>query len=174
VSLAQLIIRISALVAVRERVAFSGLSALAWGNAILLVYLNWLAMWELRTANDWNLLSITVVFLFSLSICFISTLAAPHTIESRLINLDAFYWHQRKAYYWSWIACEGLAVIGNQLFPSSPNASRLSAEGLVSFAMFPPILLALLVPKSWAQWVGGGVLFALDATFLIVFERQLM
>ena len=173
VSLAQLLVRISALIAVRERVVFSGLSALAMGNAILLVYLNWLALWELRTAHDWNLLSISVMFLFSLSICFISTLAAPHATGSGPVDLDAFYWRQRRTYYWSWIACEILAIVGNLLFSNSPIAERLGTESLMSLAMFPPILLALFVPKRWAQWVGGAALFALDLTFLVVFERQL-
>jgi hypothetical protein len=63
VSLAQLPVRISALVADRERVAFSGLSALAMANSILLAYLNWLAMYELRDAGTWNLFSISVTFL---------------------------------------------------------------------------------------------------------------
>jgi len=173
VSLAQLLLRISTLIVVRERVKFSGLSALAMGNAILLVYLNWLAMWELRTSEHWNLLSITLVFLFSLSICFISTLAAPHTTRSGTIDLDAFYWRQRKTYYWSWVACEVLAGVANLLFSNSQAASRLTAESLTSLAMFPPILLALLVPKRWAQWIGGAALFTLNATFLVVFERQL-
>jgi hypothetical protein len=172
VALAQLLVRISALIAARERVAYSGLSALAMANAILLVYANWLAMWELRTATDWRLLPITVIFLFSLSVCFISTLSAPQEFGDKLIDLEAFYWRQRRTYFAAWFVCECLAILGNQVFPS-PSAARLSVESLTSLAMFPPILLALLVPKRWAQWVGGGALLVLDLTFLIVFERQL-
>jgi len=173
VSLAQLLIRISALVSAREKVKFSGLSGLAMANAILLVYMNWLAMWELHDAANWNLLSITVTFLFTLSICFICTLAAPQFLADEPVDLDAFYWKQRRTYYWSWIVCEALAIVANLLFLNSTLASKLGAENLVNFAMFPPIILALTVRKRWAQWVGGAALFALNATFLVVFERQL-
>jgi len=173
VSLAQLLVRISALVASRDKVVFSGLSALAMANAILLVYLNWLAMYELRDAGNWNLLSISVMFLFSLSICFISTLAAPQLLADGPIDLEAFYWTQRYTYYGSWIACELLAMVGNRLFVTSFLASKLGAENLVNLAMFPPIILALAVPKRWAQWVGGIGLFVANATFLIAFEHQL-
>jgi len=116
VSLAQLLIRISALVSAREKVKFSGLSGLAMANAILLVYMNWLAMWELHDAANWNLLSITVTFLFTLSICFICTLAAPQFLADEPVDLDAFYWKQRRTYYWSWIVCEALAIVANLLF----------------------------------------------------------
>jgi len=173
VSLAQLLIRISALVTAREKVEFSGLSGLAMANAILLVYMNWLAMWELRDAGNWNLLSITITFLFALSICFVCTLAAPQVLTDGPVDLDAFYWKQRRTYYASWIVCEVLAIVVNLLFLNSAMASKLSAENLVNFAMFPPIILALTVPKRWAQWVGGSALFAVNGTFLVVFERQL-
>src|SRR5664279_1459754 len=152
---------------------FSGLSVLAMANAILLVYMNWLAMWELRNAGDWNLLSITVTFLFALSICFICTLAAPQLLADEQVDLGAFYWRQRRAYSWSWIVCETLAIVANLLFLNSTLASKLGAENLVNFAMFPPIILALAVPRRWAQWVGGSALFALNATFLVAFERRL-
>ena len=167
VSLAQLLIRISALVADREKVVFSGLSGLAMANAVLL------AMYELRDAGNWNLLSITVMFLFSLSICFICTLAVPQLLTDGPIDMDAFYSKQRKTYYVSWLVCETLAILANRLFVNSPMASKLDAENLINLAMFPPIILALVVPKPWAQWVGGSLLFALNATFLVVFERQL-
>jgi hypothetical protein len=173
VSLAQLLIRVSALVADRDKVEFSGLSTLAIANAVLLVYMNWLAMWELRTAGNWNLLSITVTFLFSLSICFICTLAVPQNLAQGLTDMDMFYWKQRKTYYWSWIVCEALAILANRLFVNSAIASKLGAENLLNLAMFVPIILALTVPKRWAQWVGGGLLFALNAGFLVLFEGQL-
>ena len=174
VSLAQLLIRISALVGDREKVAFSGLSGLAIANAILLVYLNWLAMYELREAGNWSLLSISVMFVFALSICFISTLAAPQLLTVDHVDMDAFYWKQRKTYYSSWIVCETLAIVANGLFANAPLAAKLGAENLLNLAMFPPIILALAVPRRWAQWVGGGALFALNATFLALFERHLV
>jgi len=173
VSLAQVLVRISALIAAREKITYSGLSALAMSNAILLIYSNWLAFWELRGATDWNLLSISVMFLFSLSVCFISTLAAPQTQGDAPFDMESFYWRQRKIYHWSWISCEALAIGANLLFPTSPMASKLGSENLVNLATFAPIILALAVPRRWAQWVGGAVLFAVNLTFLVVFERQL-
>lgn len=138
VSLAQLLLRISALVANRERVTFSGLSALAMANAILLVYLNWLAKYELRQAGNWNLLSISVMFLFSLSICFICTTAAPQSLGEGTFDtfdMDTFYWRQRKAYFWSWIVCQIFAIVANFLLANSPLASRLAAENLINLAV---------------------------------------
>ena len=173
VSLAQLLVRISALIVARDKVTYSGLSALAMANAILLLYVNWLAFWELRRASDWNLLSISVMFLFSLSVCFISTLAAPQFGGEGPIDMEQFYWRQRKTYYLSWFACEVFAIIANRLFSSSPVESKLGAENVLNCAMFLPIIFAFTVTKRWAQWVAGALLLLLNLTFMIVFERQL-
>lgn len=64
-------------------------------------------------------------------------------------------------------------MIANLEIANSPLASRLAAENLVNLAMFRPIILALSVSKRWAQWVGGVALFAVNASFLVLFERQL-
>ena len=116
---------INALVAARDKLKFSGLSARGRSYAILLVYMNWLAMWELRSGGDWNLLSITVTFLFSLSICFICTLAVPQVLAEGPIDMDAFYWRQRKTYYWSWIVCETLAIVANLTVCELPHGVEI-------------------------------------------------
>jgi hypothetical protein len=105
--------------------------------------------------------------------CFICTLAALQTLPTDRFDMEAFYWKQGKIHYCSWIACQSLAIAANLLFVSSPLASKLGAETLLNLAMFPAVILPLAVPRRGAQWLGGGALFALNATFLVMFERQL-
>jgi hypothetical protein len=95
-------------------------------------------MYELRQAGNWNLLSISVMFLFSLSICFICTTAAPQSLGEGTFDtfdMDTFYWRQRKAYFWSWIVCQIFAIVANFLLANSPLASRLAAENLINLAV---------------------------------------
>lgn len=48
-ALTHLLSRIAELVVVRERVRFSGLLALGMVNAILLVFANWLSLWDFHS-----------------------------------------------------------------------------------------------------------------------------
>ena len=117
-------------------------------NAILLLYLNWLAMYELREAGNWSLLSISVMFVFALSICFISTLAAPQLLTVDPVDMDAFYWKQRKTYYSSWIVCETLAIVANGLFANAPLSAKLGAENLLKLPRSPPSSWRLRCPDG--------------------------
>ena len=172
-SLTRLLAHVGELVIARDRVKFSGLSSLSIVAAMLLVYVNWLSMWELRGATNWNAASITTIFLFTLAVCFVSMVATPGTSSKGTIDLDAFYWHQRKVFYSAWLICEILAVITNIVLLDSPSGEKLFQENLLNFTMFPPIILALVVQKRWAQWVGAGLLILANLLFLLLFEWQL-
>ncbi len=50
-ALTHLLARVAELIVARERVKFSGLLALGMVNAVLLVFVNWLALWDLRQSR---------------------------------------------------------------------------------------------------------------------------
>ena len=69
-ALRHLLARIAELVVARDRVRFSGLLALGMANAIVLVFANWLSIWDFRSLKTWDLASITVEFLLAISMFF--------------------------------------------------------------------------------------------------------
>src|SRR5947209_569664 len=66
-ALTHLLARIAELIIARERVKFSGLLALGMVNAVLMVFVNWLSLWDLRSVTNWDLASIAIQFLFAVS-----------------------------------------------------------------------------------------------------------
>src|SRR5438876_8064485 len=75
--LTHLLVRVAELIVARERVRFSGLLALAMANAILLVFADWLSLWDLRSIKSWDLASIAIQLLFALSLYLICALVGP-------------------------------------------------------------------------------------------------
>src|SRR2546426_12807036 len=53
-ALTHLLSRIGSLLLARARVTFSGLLALDMANAILLVFANWLSLWDIRGLREWD------------------------------------------------------------------------------------------------------------------------
>jgi hypothetical protein len=78
-ALTHLLARIAELVVARDRVRFSGLLALGMANAVLLVFINWLSIWDLRSVKSWDIVSITVQFLFAIALYFLCVLVGPKT-----------------------------------------------------------------------------------------------
>src|ERR1700738_5101144 len=98
-ALTHLLARIAELVVARRRVRFSGLLALGMFNAILLVFANWLSIWDLRSVKTWDLGTIAIQFLFAVAIYLICVLVGPKTPEDGQIDLEEFFWRQRPYYY---------------------------------------------------------------------------
>src|SRR5207244_11721084 len=70
-ALTHLLARIAELIVARDRVKFSGLLALGMTNAVLVVFANWLSLWDFRLSKAWDLASITVNFLFAIYVLLI-------------------------------------------------------------------------------------------------------
>src|ERR1700730_5300534 len=104
-ALTHLLARIAELVVARERVKFSGLLALGMFNAILLVFANWLTLWDLHVIKIWSLPSITIQFLFAVNVFLICVLVGPKAHDDGPIDLEDFFWRQRPYFYAALLAC---------------------------------------------------------------------
>src|SRR5260370_22676193 len=98
-ALTHLLARIAELVVARDRGRFSGLLALGMANAVLLVFINWLSLWDLRSVKSWDIVSIAVQFLFAIALYFLCVLVGPKTPDEGSIDLEDFFWRQRRAFH---------------------------------------------------------------------------
>jgi len=168
-ALTHLLARIAELIVARGRVKFSGLLALGMANAILLVFSNWLSIWDLRSIKSWDLFSIAVQFLFAVAIFIICVLVGPRVPDEGAIDLEDFFWRQRRYYYGAVVTCVFLSLIANLAFLKTTNATLLLKENLTNLPMFIPTLLGLLSGKRWAQWTAGLGFLAMMIGYTIVF-----
>jgi len=168
-ALTHLLARIAELVVARDRVRFSGLLALGMANAVVMVFANWLSIWDLRSVKTWDLGTITVQFLFAVAVYFTCVLVGPKTPDEGDIDLEDFFWRQRPYYYGAVLACVLLALVANLAFLKSANAWLFVQENMASLPMLIPIVLALVSRARWAQWVAGLSLLAMLVWYTIAF-----
>jgi hypothetical protein len=83
--------RIAELIVARERVKFSGLLALGMVKAVLLVFVNWLALWDLRSVTNWDIASVAIQFLFAVSVYVVCALVGPKAPDDGMIDLEGFF-----------------------------------------------------------------------------------
>ncbi|MEY2490861.1 MAG: hypothetical protein QOC70_2803 [Verrucomicrobiota bacterium] len=172
-ALTHLLSRIAELVVVRERVRFSGLLALGMVNAILLVFANWLSLWDFRSIKTWDLASIAVGFLLAVSMFFICVLVGPKAHDEGPIDLEDFFWRQRPYFYGALVACALLSLLANLDFLKTANAALFVKQNLTVLPMFIPTLLGLMSRKRWVQWAAGFCYLALLLGYTILFYSTL-
>ena len=168
-ALTHLLARIAELVVARDRVRFSGLLALGMANAVLLVFSNWLSIWDLRSVTTWDLATITLQFLFAVSIYLLCVLVGPKTPDEGRIDLEQFFWRQQPYFYGAVLACVLLALAANLAFLKSANVSLFVKENLTTLPMLVPALLGLVSRARWVQWVAGFSYLVMVVWYTIVF-----
>jgi hypothetical protein len=173
-ALTHLLSRVGALVLARDRVRLSGLQTLTVLNAVVLVYLNWLTFWDARTVKTWDLLSVSIVFAFAIGIYFVCVAAAPETANEGEIDLEAFYWRNRRP-FWAFVTLLMLLALAvNFVFLKSQSPELFLETNIATLPFFAPGALALSVRARWAQWVGGAGLLILSIGWLVIFNADLV
>ena len=172
-ALTHLLARIAELIVARERVRFSGLLALGMVNAILLVFVNWLALWDLRLVTSWDTASIAIQFLFAISVYVICALVGPKAPDEGVIDLEDFFWRQRPYFYGAIIVCLALALLANLDFLKTPNTALLVKENLGTIALLIPAAFGLVSRNRVVQWTAGVCFLAMIVGFAIMFSSNL-
>ena len=172
-ALTHLLARIAELIVARERVRFSGLLALAMVNAVLIVFVNWLSLWDLRSVTKWDLASIAIQFLFAVSVYVICALVGPKMPDDGTIDLEDFFWRQRTYFYGAIIVCLVLALLANLDFLKTPNTALFVKENVGTLTLLVPAALGLLSRNRLVQWAAGVCFLALIVGFAIVFSSTL-
>ncbi|MGH6951899.1 MAG: hypothetical protein ACREH4_13615 [Vitreimonas sp.] len=174
IALALLLERVSEIFLARPLVRFSALAALASVNAVLLVYTNWLSLWEIHGATEWKLATVTLLFLFALSVFFVCSLALPRKEPHETNDLEAHYWRERMPFYLAWLACSLLAIASNLSLAPALGRANVINENLSHIFGAAVAVFALLVPARWAQWAAGLALTANQMGYLLAFDADLV
>jgi hypothetical protein len=172
-ALTHLLSRVGALVLARKRVTFSGLQALVIVNAVVQVFLNWLTLWADRGVKNWDLLDITLLFVFALTNYFVCAAAAPEGGLEGPIDMQAFYWENRRLFYGLIALLMIAAIAGNVTYFKTGDPGLFWSETWTTLPFFAPCALAFFVSARWAQWVSGVSLLAMSIAWAIAFSGAL-
>jgi hypothetical protein len=168
-ALAHLLSRVGELMMARRRVRFSGLQALVIINAIVQVYLAWLTMWDTRSVRAWDLLTITIFFVFAIGNYFVCVAASPEIPAEGAIDMEASYWNNRRLFYGVMILLSVVSLATNFAFLQTPDTALFLQSDLLTLPFFLPSLLAFTVSARWAQWASGLSLLALSIGWCVIF-----
>ena len=172
-ALTHLLSRLGTLMFAAERAKFSLLLSLAMLNATALVLCDWLVLWDEHGISQWNLASIAVNFTLAISVFFVCAAVAPEAQANNSVDMEAYYWRNRRSIWITAAASNGVALAANFIFLETPNTALFLQTTLATLPFFVPCALALAIPARWAQWVSGVALFALTVGFTIAFSGTL-
>ena len=172
-ALTHVLSRVGSLLLARKRTRFSALQSLVIMNAVVLVYVNWLALWLLRGIRDWDLLSITIFFVFAVCTYSFCVAAVPDVPTEGPVDLEQFYRENYRLFYGFIVLQDVAALLTNFVFLKTSDPTLFLRTNLDTLPFFLPPALAVAVAGRWAQWAAGLSLLGLSIWWLLTFSSTL-
>ncbi|MCH7817398.1 MAG: hypothetical protein IIC60_12600 [Proteobacteria bacterium] len=120
-----------------DQVRFSWLHGF-WSVFILFIMIQfWWAFWSYRTVTDWSLAWLFIKVLQGISLVFCTILILPGRVSAEVIDLDALYYANARAFFLFAMAFLVLSSVGDTLILGMPlvhteNVIRVAGLGLLS------------------------------------------
>jgi len=171
-ALTHLLSRVGSLMLARRRVRFSPLHAFMVANAVVLVLVNWLALWFVRDLREWDLFSIVIYFLFALASFFFCAAAAPEVPSEGTIDLEHFYWENYRLFY-GLIVVQTIVAMLTSIPLIKTHWALFLWTNIDSLPFFVPPILAMTIQRRWAQWTSAVLFLSLSIWWLVTFNSSL-
>jgi hypothetical protein len=135
----------------RRVLTFSWPHALWMGNAVLMLGVNWLSLWDFHTMEKLSLPVIVVGFLMVALQYFVCALIAPDFEDGESYDMRAFHERESPTYLVVFLLLILLALAGNLAAGVGAGIQNWAAQNTLVLGMVVPPLLALTVRRPWAQ-----------------------
>ncbi len=103
----------------------------------------------------------------------VCALVGPKVPDEGVLDLERFFWGQRRYFYGAIIICLVLALLANLDFLKTVNTSLLVKENLGTIVFLVPSVAGLISRNYAVQWIAGICLLVLTIGFAIMFSSHL-
>jgi len=156
----------------RERVKFSGLQLLWMLNTLLLLYLNWLSLWDLRHIPRWNMGLVSQQFTFAVMGYFSCAFVSPRMPEHGELDLEAFRLRQKPLVLGNMLLLIAWSIFGNVLDREAfvgESRGNFVVENLAALAAVIPTTTALVARGRALEWLAAASFFVLVVALSAIF-----
>jgi len=103
----------------------------------------------------------------------VCALVGPKAPDDGTIDLEEFFWRQRRYFYGAIMVCLVLALLANLDFLKTPNTALFVKENLGTIAIMIPSTFGLISSSRVVQWMAGVCFLVLIIGFAIMFSSTL-
>jgi hypothetical protein len=170
VALTHLLSSVTELLMARKRVRVSGLYGAWLVNALLMLLVNWVALWGLVALKRWTVAEVSIQFLTAIVQYFTcSTFRIVEARDDGPIDLPAIFEERRPLIFSFFLVLAFIASFVNWWDRNNMaglNPDDWIAEDLAIVPMGIAVIIAGWARPRWLQWLAAALMFGLDVYFL--------
>jgi hypothetical protein len=170
IALTHLLSCVSKLILARDRVRFSGLHALWMLNALMVLLINWISIWQLEGVKHWSVGEIMIQLGWAIPQYFTCSLISMPVGNEGVIDMRAFYERQRPVLFSAFALMYIMSMVAN--FADRNNFEGLKPGDWIGAELLVlPMLIAALVAgwakTRWLLWISAWIAFGFQCWFLV-------
>jgi hypothetical protein len=155
----------------RRELIFSWPHALWMADAVMLLFSNWISLYDFRAMQVMSIGTILTLFAFVTTLYFTCALVTPD-FEDGDYDMRAFHEREYRAYVGAILALDIVSFLAN-LEAGSSGIADWASQNAVVFAMLPMAILPLLSRNRIVQIVCPAILLVENFAYLIVYYPTL-
>lgn len=172
-AIAHLLTTIARLIGVRERVRFSWLHAYWIFNALVVLVVDWISYWDMRTIPNWSMASIGIVLVQSFGDYMQAALVCPDIPEHGTIDLAEFHRTHSRRYIGAFAAVTTISLMDNLYFGSGYNIGEVLSQNVAVVPLIAVSVTATIVRKRWVDIAAPILLMCVWAYYLTQLQGAL-
>ena len=156
----------------RRVLVFSWPHALWMANAVMLLFSNWISLYDFRSMEVMSLGTILTLFVFVTTLYFTCALVTPDFDAGDGYDMRAFHQRQSRAYIGAILALDIVSFLSN-LEAGHSGVIDWGSQNAIVLAMTPMALLPLLSRNRIVQIVCPIILLIEQFAFLLIYYPSL-
>jgi hypothetical protein len=172
-AIAHLLTTAAKLLTNRGRVVFSWLHAFWMLNAMLVLVIDWISFWDMRTINTWSMTSIGLVLAASFADYLQAALVCPEIPAEGTIDLQAFHARQSRTYIGAFVGSAMMALISNIYYSGNFNVAEYAAQNVAVIPLLVVAIAAAVFRTRWVQIASPFFLTAIWVFYLVDLQGAL-
>jgi hypothetical protein len=137
-------------------------------DAVLLLFGNWLSLWDFRELRAIDLATLFIQFGFVCALYFTCALIAPDFDGGESFDMGAFHARQGPTYIGAALVLVLASVVGN-LTAGAVGVANWAEENRITLIMVPTVAAALFLKNRIVQIVCPALLFVELMAYLVIY-----
>lgn len=172
-AIAHLLTTAAKLLTNRERVTFSWLHAFWMLNAMLVLVIDWISFWDMRTITTWSMVSIGLVLAGSFADYLQAALVCPEIPPEGAIDLPVFHARQSRTYIGAFVGSGVMALVSNTYYSGNFNVAEYAAQNLAVIPLLVVAITAAVFRSRWVQIASPLILTTIWGFYLVDLQGAL-
>ncbi len=172
-AIAHLLTTVARLIANRERVRFSWLHAYWMANALLVLVIDWISFWDMRSVPAWSMVSIALVLAGSFADYLQAALVCPEVPGEGMLDLPAFHARQSRNYIGAFVGSGVMALAMNTYYAGNFNVVEYAAQNIAVIPLLAVAITAAVSRNRWVQIVSPILMIAVWVYYLVDLQGAL-